>query len=425
MSYNLKREIACVLCLTVLNVSVAHDSTSSNSDSFPLQRALGFPSPPSAGVDWRDRDAAIYKAINKGDSTIAGWMNGLGQKIEAAKLFIANNNVPAAMAIDEEIRKVTNANSDSILRYSNLTGIQPGSLAERMRDIARSLRDGLYLEEKINLNGQEYSYGVLLRTEAGKMLLCRSLGETLFRLGFDRTVASMLLSGTREQLGEEALASAGKNSDNFLANSDATAKSCMKFLTDNDLKMTGVNRDMMPNDPYRVIRSGIANELAGNWKNYFLTFGSATGTFISRFYDSFRDSGGHRMMPGMRDYAVRVASKNPGLEGKALVEETFRQYDAYEVENQLVVNVCAAKKLSIKDVGFDRWTLARSRAFSVLSRLRDDFDLCSRDSRIAALNLACDLLNDGMEGRRIENIMQHYASKLSSTNRNGEKHENK
>ena len=57
-------------------------------DRFDVTKAMGIPPPPSAGVSWQDRDEAIGKAVRKGDSTFAGWMDGVGQKIEAAKLQV-------------------------------------------------------------------------------------------------------------------------------------------------------------------------------------------------------------------------------------------------------------------------------------------------------------------------------------------------
>ena len=358
------------------------------SSSTPLSDHMGLRVSQPGAVDWQERDAAISRAIGKGEGSLAGWMNGVEKKIEAAKLFIANNNVPAAMAIDDEIQKVTNANADSILRYSNLTGVQPGSLAERMRGIAQVLRNGTYANDKVTFGGKEYTYGTLLRSEEGRAAVNQSTSDSLYSLGFDRSVSSMMLSGTAEQLGADTIKSAGDNAQNFVASSDATAKACMKFLTDNDTKMMAVNRGIIPNDESRVIRSGMANELAANWKNYFLTFGSSTESFVSRAYDMFKDSGGHRMMPAIRDYAVRVASKNPGLEGKALVEETFRQLEDWRTAvTKTNRRTAPGQRVDPDDVGLNEQNAALAGAISALSRTDADFDLRDPAARTRASEL--------------------------------------
>ena len=353
-------------------------------DRFAVTKAMGIPPPPSAGVSWQDRDEAIGKAIRKGDSTFAGWMDGVGQMIEAAKLFIANNNVPAAMAIDEEIRKVTNANPDAVLRYSNLTGVQPGSLAERMRGIAVQLRDGSYRKDEVTFGGQKYTYGSLLRSDEGRAAVEQSTSDTLTGLGFDRPVASMMLSGTASRFDAEDTAA---KSDAFLKNSDDTAKSCMKFLTDNDLRIAAVNRGVIPNDPSRAVRSGMANELAANWKTYFKTFGSATESFVTKAYASFRDSGGDRMMPGIRDYAVRLSQKT-GLTGKSLVDEAFHQYDDWKAAvTKTNRQLAPGQTPDPDDVGLNEQNAALAGAISALSRMDVDFDLRNPASRANASEL--------------------------------------
>ena len=357
----------------------------------PISDAMGMRVSPHQGApDWQERDAAIGRAVKKGDATLAGWMAGLDTKLEAAKLFISNNNLPAAMAIDEEIRRVTNANSDSILRYSNLADAQPGSLAAKMRETATRLRDTAYLQDKVTFGGREYTYGSLLRSEEGRAAVEASTSDTLKGLGFSGDVAKFLVSGTSDAMADE-LKARGDLAPSLLAASDSTAKSCMKFLTDNDLKTVARYGGVMPpdrtTDGSRAVRNDMANELASNWRDYFMTFGTATEDFISRAYSSFRDSGGHRMMPGMRDYAVRVAQRT-GLTGKALVEETFRQYDDWRAAvTKTQRRMAPGEQPDPDDVGLNEQNAALAGAISALARSDADFDLRSPEARANASEL--------------------------------------
>jgi len=357
----------------------------------PISDAMGMRVSPHQGAQgWQERDAAINRAIKKGDSTLAGWMAGLETKLEAARLFIANGNIPAAMAIDDEIRRVTNANSDSILRYRNLPDVQPGSLAESMRNVATNLSDQAYTKTKVTYGGKEYTYGEILRSDAGKAAVEESTNDTLKGLGFSGDVAKFLVRGTSDAMADE-LKARGDLAPSLLAASDATAKSCMKFLTDNDLKTMARYGGVMPpdrtTDGSRAIRTGMANELASGWRDYFMTFGSATEDFVSRAYSSFRDSGGHRMMPGMRDYAVRVAQRT-GLTGKALVEETFRQYDDWRAAvTKTQRRQAPGQQPDPDDVGLNEQNAALAGAISALARSDADFDLRSPEARANASEL--------------------------------------
>lgn len=352
----------------------------SAAEAFGLQ----VPRPDHAASE--ERDAMISRDIRKGDSTLAGWMNGLDQKLEAAKLFISNGNVPAAMAIDDEIKKVANANPDLILEFSNMRNVQPGSLAERMRGIATRLRDGSYLGDKVTFGGQEYTYGALLRSDAGRFAVEQSTGDTLSTLGFSRDVAKFLTRGTADAMSDELKANPD-SAQSVLANSDSTAAACMKMLTDSDLKATALRKGVVMPDPTRAIRSGMANELAANWKDYFMAFGSATEDFTSRALASFGDSGGHRMMPAMRAYALHLHGKT-GLTGKALVDETFRQYDDWRTSvTRTERRLRPGERPDPDDVGLNEQNAALAGAISALSRMDMDFDLTNPASRANASEL--------------------------------------
>ncbi len=354
--------------------------------------AFGLQIPKPDPTTWQERDAAIGRAIREGDSTLAGWMNGLEQKLESAKLFIGNGNIPAAMAIDEEIRRVTNANSDSILRYSNLVDAQPGSLAERMRNIATRLRDTAYLQDKVTFGGREYTYGLLLRSDVGRQAVEQSIGDTLSLIGFGRDVAKFLVRGTSDAMADE-LKARSDSAPILLAASDATAAACMRMLAYSDLITATLNNGIVPKDQTRFIRSGIANELASNWRNYFMTFGRATEDFTSRALSSFRDSGGHRMMPAMRDYAIRLAART-GLTSKALVDEAFRQYDDWKTYyTQTGGMFRLGTRIDPHDVGVNKQSAAISGAISELSRMDSDFDLREESSREKVITHARKLLH--------------------------------
>ena len=347
--------------------------------STSAMEAFGLQTPKPDGASWRERDEAIGRSIRKGESTLAGWMNGLDRKLSTAKLFISNGDIVSAMAIDDEIRQVVNANPDSILQYRNLQGVQPGSLADRMRGIATRLYDGTYLEDKVTFGGREYTYGLLLRSEIGRQAVEESVGNTLLSLGFHRTVARFLIRGTADEMAD-VLHAGDPRRANLLVNSDTTAAACMRILAYGDLK-AATQLGFVP-DPSRAVRSGIANELAAKWKDYFMTFGSATEAFTSRSIASFGNAGGHRMMSAMRDYAIRLSAKT-GLTGKALVDETFRQYDDWKTYYTRTGGMFRLGKRpdSLDVVGVNEQNAAISGAISELSRMDSDFDLREESSR--------------------------------------------
>lgn len=354
----------------------------------PVSDAMGMRVSDPGATDWREYDAALGRDIRKGDSTFAGWMMGLERKLDAARLFASNGNIPAAMAIDEEIQKFTNANADTIIAFRNQSGAQPGSIAARVRDLSARLYDGAYLQDKVTYGGREYTYGTLLRSDEGRAAVEQATSDTLKGLGFSGDVAKLLVRGTGDTMSAYAREVRPADADQYVAFSDATAKSCMKLLTDNDLRVTALNKGAVAPDDLRAVRAGMANEVAANWKDYFSVFGGATEDFVSRSLSSFRDSGGHRMMPGMRDYALRLAQRDPKLRGKALVEETFRQYDDWiAAVTKTRTPPARGQKPDPDDVGLNEQNAALAGAIGALSRMDADFDLRNPESRANASEL--------------------------------------
>lgn len=367
--------------------------------STSAMEAFGLQVPTVDYTGHQKRDAAISRDIRKGDSTLAGYMNGVDGKLDIAKMYISNGNIPAAMAIDDEIKCVVNANLDSILRYSNMQNVQPGSLAERMRGIARRLRDGAFLSDKVTFGGREYTYGLLLRSDVGRLAVEESVGNTLLSLGFHRTVARFLIRGTADEMAD-VLHAGDPRRVNLLVNSDTTAAACMRILAYGDLK-AATQLGFVP-DPSRAVRSGIANELAANWKDYFMTFGSATEAFTSRSIASFGNAGGHRMMPAMRDYAIRLSTRT-GLTGKALVDEAFLQYNDWKTYYTRTGGMFRLGKRpdSLDVVGVNEQNAAISGAISELSRMDSDFDLREESSHEKVITRARKLLHNIPETKNV------------------------
>jgi len=118
-----------------------------------------------------------------------------------------------------------------------------------------------------------------------------------------------------------------------------------------------------------------------------MAFGSATEDFTTRSIASFGNAGGHRMMPAMRDYAIRLSAKT-GLTGKALVDETFRQYDDWRTAvTKTERRLRPGEQPDPDDVGLNEQNAALAGAVSALSRMDVDFDLSNPAARARASEL--------------------------------------
>lgn len=351
-----------------------------------ISEKLGFRFSPEGSVPWREWDAELSKSIKEGESTFAGWLNGVETKFEAARMFINNGDLASAIAIDNDIRKVLSANPDTLLSYRNQFGTQPGSIAARLKAIATNLSNGEYDQQKVVFNGQEYTYGLLMHSPEGKRAVEQNVGGRLSKLGYtDPNVAKLLFGNTSDML-STGTDKVDPNS-NYAKSSDATARACMQFLTENDLTTTNVNRGVMVNDGSRAVRAGMANELSANWADYFNVFGSGTTSFINRAYNTFRESGGHRMMPGLRDYALRVAEKT-GFTGQRLVDEVFRQYDDWKTAvTKTARPLVSGQAIDPDDVGLNEQNAALSGVLSAMTWKYKDFDLTNPEYRNNASRL--------------------------------------
>ena len=356
-------------------------------DSRPsISEELGFRFSPEGSVPWREWDAELSKSIKEGESTFAGWLNGVETKFEAARMFINNGDLASAIAIDNDIRKVLSANLDTLLSYRNQFGTQPGSIAARLKAIATNLSNGEYDRQKVTFYGKEYTYGALMHSSMGRRAIEQDIGGRLNCLGFtDPNVTKLLFGNTSDLLSTETK-KVDPNSS-YAKCSDAMACSCMRFLIGNDLTMTAVNQWAIVKDSSRAVRSGMANELSANWADYFNVFGSSTTSFINRAYNTFRESGGHRMMPGLRDYALRVAEKT-GFTGQRLVDEVFRQYDDWKTAvTKTARPLVSGQAIDPDDVGLNEQNAALSGVLSAMTWKYKDFDLTNPEYRNNASRL--------------------------------------
>ena len=373
--------------------------------SSSVSERLGIRLSPEGAVPWEEWDAELSKSIKEGESTFAGWLNGVETKFEAARMFINNGDLASAITIDNGIRKVLSANPDLLLSYRNQSGVQPGSLAERMKSIATNLSNGAYDQQKVVFNGKEYTYGLLMHSPEGKQAVEQNVSGRLSQLGYtDPNVTKLLFGNTLDLLNTETnlgtfrrikanlgvLSTEANEVDpnsRYAKCSDATARDCMQFLTENDLTTTNVNRGVMVNDGGRAVRAGMANELSANWAEYFNTFGTGTTSFINRAYNTFRESGGHRMMPGLRDYATSVMEKT-GFTGQRLVDEVFRQYDDWKTAvTKTARPLVPGQPVDPDDVGLNEQNAALSGVLSAMTWKYKDFDLTNPEYRNNASRL--------------------------------------
>lgn len=341
---------------------------------------------PKGAIDWSERDKAILRDEKKGDSTVAGWLDSAKSRVEAVKM-LARTDLAAAVKLDDQLARDTSANADSILAFQNMQGIVPGSKAEQKRNQAVYVGNASYLDEDIQLSdGRTVKYG-FLRSDEGRKALVAERSQTLRRAGFSDDVAEMLSGSTESRVRLDGFSDDQKAA--FLKRSDDQAHRCMDFLTSLDLaaSVQAGKSYLNVGDGTRAIRTGMANELGSNWDSYFSVFGNGTEAFTRSSFDTFRDAGGHRMMPALRDYAARVAART-GLRGEQLVSKVFSQYADWKSSLTRKASPDApGTRPDPDDVGLNEQNAALASAISALASTDADFDFDSPGARAEAERL--------------------------------------